>query len=235
MLLLALETATERASVAVLEGERLLAAESPPGAPTRSDALLPAIDRTMREAGVKVADLGGYAVAIGPGSFTGLRVGIATVKGLALPGGEPVAAVPTLAAMARQAGEPRPYPVVAVLDARRGEIYAAAYPAGPGFEPLVAEGLYGPGELAARLPPDARMLGDVDAFRAGIGFDGAGGPPARPLAETDGASLAMHVGVIGGRALAAGRGVGAAALVPRYLRRAEAEVRRTGERVEGPV
>ena len=82
-LLLALETATPFASVALLEGEGLVAEVGASGAAPHSTRVLPAIDALLEVAGAGLADVGGYAVSVGPGSFTGLRVGVATVKGLA--------------------------------------------------------------------------------------------------------------------------------------------------------
>jgi tRNA threonylcarbamoyladenosine biosynthesis protein TsaB len=179
-----------------------------------------------------VADLGAFAVSAGPGSFTGLRVGIATVKGLAFGGGARVAAVGTLDAIAARA--PRAAdPIVALVDARRGEVYAASFRREgedlvPGDLP---EGLYAPQELASRLPPRAALLGDgvavcADALRAALG------PRLRLLPPARGRPRAREVGLLGLRQLARGRGVDPADLVPRYVRRAEAEARRTGERTE---
>ena len=102
-LLLALETSGRVLSVALLRGEEVLAerqgARERPGA----ESLLPAVDEVLVRAGVRVADVEAFAVSIGPGSFTGLRVGIATVKGLAFGSGRPVAAVSSLAVLARGA------------------------------------------------------------------------------------------------------------------------------------
>ena len=71
-------------------------------------------------------DLGGWAVSLGPGSFTGLRIGVSTIKGLAFATRKPVAGVPTLDALASQVS-PTPYLICPILDARKGEVYAAFY------------------------------------------------------------------------------------------------------------
>jgi tRNA threonylcarbamoyladenosine biosynthesis protein TsaB len=223
--LLALETATAPGSVALLAGGGLALERVLPTGAATAETLLPAIDALLGTAGVPLAAVRGFAVSIGPGSFTGLRIGVATLKGLAFGAPQPVAAVPTLAALALRAA-PGPGPVIALLDARRGEVYAAGY-ADPGrLEPdALPEGLYGAAELAARLPPICRLVGDGvavcgEAIRRGRGAAAipAGGELPRAL---DVARLA--------RALLA-RGVAwtAADLVPRYVRRAEAEVKRTG-------
>ncbi|HXV37812.1 MAG TPA: tRNA (adenosine(37)-N6)-threonylcarbamoyltransferase complex dimerization subunit type 1 TsaB, partial [Myxococcota bacterium] len=148
-LLLALETATAEASVALLRGGELVdevAAAPGPAAAT----LLPAIDRLLERSGVALAAIDAFAVSVGPGSFTSLRVGIATVKGLAFGAAQPVVPVSTLAALALAAG-PTHESVVPLLDARRGELYAAAYAGGDVGAVSLAEGVYGIEALCERI------------------------------------------------------------------------------------
>jgi tRNA threonylcarbamoyladenosine biosynthesis protein TsaB len=221
--------------VALLRGEALLAERRAPPDRPGSEGLLPAIDALLRRAGCPVAALEAFAVCAGPGSFTGLRVGIATVKGLAFGSSAPVAAVGTLAALARRAPPTRD-PIVAVLDAKRGEVYAAAF-AGAGPEELVPEGLpeglYTPEELAARLPARCLLVGDGVEV-CGERLREALGPGVRSLPPPRGRPRARDVGVLGARMLRRGEGIAAEDLVPRYLRRAEAEARRMGLRTEPP-
>jgi tRNA threonylcarbamoyladenosine biosynthesis protein TsaB len=222
---LALETASSYASVALLEGERLIAEVGASGARPHSARVLPAIHSLLELAGASVSDLGGYAVSVGPGSFTGLRVGVATVKGLAFGDAAPVAAVSTLAAVASSAIV-SDLPVLACLDARRGEVYAAVWSANR--EVLVPEGVYGAAALAEQLPGRCVLVGCageepvLEGLAAQLPVTLA---PPQPL-------RAWWVGVLGARLLAAGEGVPASELAPRYVRRAEAEVRRTGLRFE---
>jgi len=234
-LLLAFETATRAVSVALLRGGDLVAEELAPGDRTTAETLLPALDALLARAGLTLAAVDAFAVSVGPGSFTGLRVGIATVKGLAFGSGRRVAPVPTLAALARTATEPRDV-VVAMLDARRGEVYAAAYALAAGAalpREIVPAGVYTGEALARRLPPDCVLVGDGvgvcgDWLRARLGE----GVALQPVPERE--PRARHIGALGAAMLAVGGGVAAADLVPRYLRRAEAEVKRTGERFESP-
>ena len=243
-MLLALETAARAPSVALLAGDELLAEERAPAGRTGAEGLLPCVDAALARVGVALDAVEAVAVSIGPGSFTGLRVGVATVKGLLFGCSRPVVPVPTLAALARLAPEAETEPVVALLDARRGEFYAAAYrcvggwaggwagaaePAGApeACEPL--EGVYTPEELATRLPAACLLVGEGvplcgERLRAWCGPGVRLGPATDPRAR--------DVGALGRRLLAAGGGIDAADLVPRYLRRAEAEVKRTGERFE---
>jgi len=229
-LILAIESATLRPSVALLEGEEILALRvALPGA-SAAAVVLPAVEAVLAEAGAALDDIGLFALAIGPGSFTGLRVGLATLKGLAFESERLVVPVPTLAALCLAAGSAET-PVAAMLDARRGEVYAAAYgPAAPapGEVELLPEGLYRLLDVAARLSRDCCITGDgaplLSAALAAAGLPAATEvvhPPAAPAV----ARLALRLFVLG-------RARTAAELVPRYLRRAEAEARRTGEPLE---
>ena len=229
--LLAVDTATEVASWALWRGGALVAERrADPGLAT-AEALLPALDALLAEAGLTLDGVGAFAVSIGPGSFTGLRIGVATVKGLAFASGRPVVPVATLAATALHAG---PGATAAVLDARRGELYAAGFSVAADGVPRAAdwlpEGVLAVRELAARLPAGCRVVGEGIAVCAGA----LEATSARLLAPPYAATTACQVASLGARALASGEGLAAADLVPRYLRRAEAEVKRTGRRFESP-
>jgi tRNA threonylcarbamoyladenosine biosynthesis protein TsaB len=231
-LLLAIESSGIEPSVALLRGGELVAERCAAAHRPGSETLLPAIDALLRRARCELAAVEAFAVSAGPGSFTGLRVGIATVKGLAFESGLPVAAVSTLAALALRAPRTRD-PIVAVLDARRDEVYAADFARNAGaLEPgELPEGLYSAEELARRLPRRCILVGDGVAV-CGERVRGALGPGVRSLPPPRGRVRARDVGLLGFRLLERGEGVDPADLVPRYVRRAEAEVRRTGERSE---
>jgi tRNA threonylcarbamoyladenosine biosynthesis protein TsaB len=167
VIVLGLDTATPSTVAGVLVGDAVFEArdDPAPGArPAHASRLLGAAEEALTLAGVGWDDVERIAVGVGPGSFTGLRIGIATARALAQGHGLPVVGVSTLEALARGAGEPV---VLAVLDARRGEAFAAAY---GGSDPLrVVEGF-----APAALPPDA-LAERVRAL------------PAAPLAVGDGA------------------------------------------------
>jgi tRNA threonylcarbamoyladenosine biosynthesis protein TsaB len=93
---------------------------------THSERLLSAIHFVLKEAGCAMETLDGWAVSLGPGSFTGLRIGVSTVKGLAFATGKPVVGVPTLDGLAAQIS-PTPYLICPILDARKKEVYTAFY------------------------------------------------------------------------------------------------------------
>lgn len=231
-LLLGVDTATDVASWALWRGDSLVAEQrAAVGRPT-AEALLPALDALLAATGVRLDDLTGFAVSIGPGSFTGLRIGVATVKGLAFAPAKPVVGVPTLAALACHAQGPGP--VVALLDARRGEVYAAGFEKGSGGVPTPArwlpEGVVLVRELADRLPAGCRLVGEGLA----VCGDAFASTDLMPLAPPYVATTARHVAALGAQRLIIEALPSAAALTPRYVRRAEAEVKRTGERFEAP-
>ncbi|HWM76502.1 MAG TPA: tRNA (adenosine(37)-N6)-threonylcarbamoyltransferase complex dimerization subunit type 1 TsaB, partial [Methylomirabilota bacterium] len=100
MRVLAVETSTLAGGAALLDGELVVGEYALDVSATHSERLMVAIDRVLTDAGWTVRDLEGLAVSVGPGSFTGLRIGLSTVKGLALALSIPIVAVPTLDAMA---------------------------------------------------------------------------------------------------------------------------------------
>lgn len=126
MNILAVDTATNSCSVAVTVDGKLAAELTTVKNETHSKHLMELIHLVLKNAGFGVGDLDGLAVTIGPGSFTGLRIGISTIKGLALALGKPVVGISTLKALARQCGR-TPHLICPLLDARKGEVYAAAY------------------------------------------------------------------------------------------------------------
>ncbi len=126
MKILAIDTSTPVGSIALAEGALLKAQHILNVGTTHNQRLLPGIDRLLGDTGWTVNDLDALAVSLGPGSFTGLRIGMSTIKGLAWATGKPLAGIPTLDALA--ANIPAvPYQICPVLDARKGEIYTALY------------------------------------------------------------------------------------------------------------
>jgi tRNA threonylcarbamoyladenosine biosynthesis protein TsaB len=128
MLLLAIDTSTLTSSVAVLRGPDVLA-EREGGVELHSERLIQHIDESLAEAKVSLDDLSAIAIGLGPGSFTGLRIGMATAKGLCFATGKPLWAVSSLAALALDGASALELPaiVVPVMDARRNEVFAGFY------------------------------------------------------------------------------------------------------------
>jgi tRNA threonylcarbamoyladenosine biosynthesis protein TsaB len=124
-LILSVETATLAGSVALSRGEQILAAFAGDSGASHSNTLLNDIDKLLRESEVDLSEIDLFAIATGPGSFTGLRIGIATVKGLAATLDRPCAGIPTLHAVALAADEFSRS--VALLPAGRGEVFAQLF------------------------------------------------------------------------------------------------------------
>ena len=125
MNILAVDTAGKTVGVALLQDDRLLYEVYLDAGMTHSETLMPMIDTCLKTCGMTCADIDLYGVNAGPGSFTGLRIGLAVVKGLALPRQIPCAGVSTMAALAYGlAGEGT---VIGAQDARRGQVYWGAF------------------------------------------------------------------------------------------------------------
>ncbi|HYP89486.1 MAG TPA: tRNA (adenosine(37)-N6)-threonylcarbamoyltransferase complex dimerization subunit type 1 TsaB [Polyangiaceae bacterium] len=137
MRVLGIETSTSQASAALVEGGRVVKSLAHPRPKQSAERLLPMIAELLAEVGWSRSSLDRIGVALGPGSFTGLRVGIACAQGLALGLGVPLLGVTSPRAMARAVPDSILGLRCAILDARRGEVFAAAHQAGP----LAAEAL----------------------------------------------------------------------------------------------
>jgi len=126
MKILSIDTSTDYLSVAVMDGAKVLASYHRPSHRNHSRLLVPVISNLVKRCRLKLKDIGGLCVSIGPGSFTGLRIGVVTVKGLAYALNKPVVTVPTLDVIAHRAGSFKGL-VVPVLDAKKNKVYACLY------------------------------------------------------------------------------------------------------------
>jgi tRNA threonylcarbamoyladenosine biosynthesis protein TsaB len=126
MRILSVDTASKSCSVGIVEDSYLLAELTIIPGTTHSRHLMALIQKAIDLSGMKISDMDGYAVTKGPGSFTGLRIGISSVKGLAAVTGKPVVGVSSLDALASQAIAPS-HLVCPLLDARKGEVYFSYY------------------------------------------------------------------------------------------------------------
>ncbi len=222
MLILALDTATLVSSVALAAPDRLLGELTLQTRKTHSERLMPHVEQLLALAETDKAAIGAIAVSIGPGSFTGLRIGLATAKALAYALRIPLVGVPTLAALAF--GCPVPGALLApTMDAQKGNIYLALYRWQAGdleevMPPAVLDHEAAAAELAAR-PGGAVVLGEAVALY-GEAFRQAGVALAEPHVAMP---RAGSVALLGARLLAAGVRHGAMDLEPLYIRRSEAE------------
>jgi tRNA threonylcarbamoyladenosine biosynthesis protein TsaB len=215
MKVLAVDTTSARESVAVSDDLVVLAEVRVLTRGGHSPHLLPAIAFALEVAGLRPSDVEGYAVTLGPGSFTGVRVGLSTIQGLALAGGRPCLGLSTLDVLgALAAGEAET--VVAMVDAARGgQVFAAGYGADGArrWEP----GAFAPAEVARGVDGSAAFVGDgAERYQSEI------------LAERPDARfprrrlyLAGTLARMADARLRAGEGIAPGALRPLYLRAAD--------------
>lgn len=214
MLTLALETSGKQATAALLRNETLLA-ESPPDARRSAQSLAPAIQTLLNENSVRAGDIDLVAVSIGPGSFTGLRVGVTTAKLFAWAVGAEVIGVNTLDAIAFQAAA-GDFPLHAAIDAHRKQVFTAYYDQ-PGFGAAqvrvvgVDDWL---GELAA---------GDTVASPMAEKLKGRTPPDVRLASPQVSTPMATSIGEVGRRLFERGLREELLSLAPQYYRQSAAE------------
>ncbi|MGH7856168.1 MAG: tRNA (adenosine(37)-N6)-threonylcarbamoyltransferase complex dimerization subunit type 1 TsaB [Candidatus Binatia bacterium] len=232
MTVLGIDTATAAATVGICRDGRILGERSELHERDHAASLPAMVSGVLRDVGLAVDDLEGVAVSIGPGSFTGLRVGLSFAKGLAYAGGIPIVGVPTLEAFALvvdvEAGLVAP-----CLDARKGEVYLAVYArAADGVRELVAARAMSP-------PAAAREIAERFGDRAGVVVGDAAERYPSEFASIAARGVALHplpkVHPSGGVVAACGEDLlrrsdtaPPGGLEPLYLRPSEAERRRQG-------
>lgn len=229
MKIIALESSAVTASVAVAEDEKLLAQSFQNSGLTHSATLMPMAADLLENTGLTLDEMDVVAVAAGPGSFTGVRIGVAAAKGLAWPGDKPCAACSTLESMAWQCahmgGE-----VCAAMDARRNQVYCARFLAENGeLKRLTDDRAMGLDELAEEVRASGEMqilVGD-GAHLAQKALEGQGLPcilmPPHLIYQT-----AWGVARCALRLAREGGLVSAAAMAPSYHRLSQAERERLG-------
>lgn len=222
-----MDTATPCSAIALSFGTRkdgmVLASLSLTGNVTHSRRLFTAIDYLMKEAEVDWLSIAGIGVSLGPGSFTGLRIGMATAKGLAAATGKVLLGVSTLDALAAKCVTSRL--ICTVLDARKKEVYSAFYRCnGNGFSERVSDiSVMAPEKLAAVINEPVVMVGDGakvygDLFRRLLGENVIFAPSQ--LHEPSASSL----GMLAGEKLLSGEHLNVADAVPVYIRSSDAEL-----------
>ncbi len=226
MRILALDTTTEYGSVALLDESRVVAEVGSAASVSHSARLLKSVDHLLKLASWDIEDIDGFAAAAGPGSFTGIRVGLSTIKALSFASGKPVAPVSSLAALAAKLRDSGGRLLCPFIDAKKGEVYSALYESsGRELKEVIPQGAYAPDALLSLLPSrrQVHFLGTgVAAYGEKIRsrFGDRARFPDRSL------FIGREVGVLGREILARGGGMKGEALEPIYFRKSQAEERK---------
>lgn len=231
MLLLAFETSAKAASVALFEDEKLLAEQYQNTAMTHSQTLLVMAQDMLKQCGRTAREVEGVAVANGPGSFTGVRIGVAAAKGFAWGGETPCCGVSTLEAMALWLGQSDGY-ICACMDARRSQVYNALFKAKNGELTRICE------DRAVSVEELCKELAALDApvYLVGDGsllckkaFPAAVLPPEHRMHQR-----AEGVAIAAKAAIDRGETCDGNALTPNYLRLSQAERERLEKEKASP-
>ncbi len=223
MKVLGIDTSTSCGSVGLIDHGEVISDYLLNVPVTHSQRLLGAIELILREARCTIENLDGWAIALGPGSFTGLRIGVSTVKGLAFATGKPVIGVSTLDVLASQVG-PTPYLVCPVLDARKKEVYTASYRFEKGLIKRQSDyQAIKPEDLAGRIKEPTIFLGDgAKAYRDLLlnSLPSLAFFPFAPLHLSHGSTVA----ILGSELLERGKCLDLSTFAPIYVRPSEAEI-----------
>lgn len=225
MRILALETSTMLGGVAVMdESEGLVAEIRLNIKSTHSERLMAGIGFALKQAGLGINDIDAYGVSIGPGSFTGLRIGLSTMKGFSYSTGRPLVAVPTLEAFAWNFPFSM-YPVCVMLDARKKQVYAAVFQwRNDGFERTVEEMSADPLEIVNELKGPFICAGEGallygDSIRAAVGRNAIFAPSQYMVPSPS------NVAGLGLKKALNGEFSDPVGLIPFYIRKSEAEIK----------
>ncbi len=159
MIILGLDTSTLAGSIALIRDEQILAEASFNLGRKHTERLLPEMDWMFQRLGLEPKAIQGIAVGIGPGSFTGVRVGLATAKGLALSLSVPIVGVSSLEALAWSVNFYQG-PILALLDARKGEVFAGFYQGGKDFHSVSDQMVISPENLRPLIKENTLAVGE---------------------------------------------------------------------------
>jgi tRNA threonylcarbamoyladenosine biosynthesis protein TsaB len=235
MKILAIETSTLLGGIAIIDDASGFIAEVKLNVKsTHSERLVSEIGYIMDKTGLQLKDIDTFAVSIGPGSFTGLRIGVSTVKGFSYATEKPIVAIPTLEALAWNFPFCR-YPVCTLLDARKKEVYAAVFAwQGEGFRRIVHEEAIGIERLCGYLNEQEGGIGEKVLFAGegallyrGIIMNSMGQNVLFPPPDKMTPSPA-NVAYLGVRKAVRGEFADSVGLVPWYIRKSEAELKKNG-------
>lgn len=227
MKILSLECSATPASVAIIEDGKLLASSFVNTRLTHSQTLMPMVENTLKAAKLTINDIEGLAISNGPGSFTGVRIGISALKGMAAPKNTPCVAVSTLRAMAQNYSDTDCY-VCAVMDARCNQVYNALFEISDGVITRLCEDR---ALLCDELAEEIKALSQQSTKNIIIVGDGTdifypfveGLPHLKKSAPQNRFQNAVGVGLCSMEAFANNKTISALELLPFYLRLPQAE------------
>ncbi len=223
MKILAVDTTSHGCSVAVVDNQKVLAEFHLLKRETHSKHLLSSIDSLLETSGLDITQVDGFAVAKGPGSFTGLRIGISTVKGLAAATGKPVTGVSSLKALACGVPVCREQ-ICAIIDARKNEVYASFYRyVDNNIVRITKEIAVSPHELVKKIDETTLFVGSgVDVYKQKL-VDIAG-QNSIFSSERNNYINAVNVANLAALSFQKGDNSDIAGLVPNYIRKSDAEI-----------
>ena len=224
MKILAFDSTARSASVAVLEDEQLLGSYDIDNGFTHSELLLPMAENLLKSLGIDIGEIGLFAVTVGPGSFTGVRIGAALVKGLAFGRDIPCVEVSSVEALAENLSGLDGY-IVPCIDARRGQVYTATFVSNGGEIKRLNED---------RVMPVTELAHELCDVSADVYIVGDGYVSAHRTFEREGVQVkntpsllikgsAASIGRVAYRKFKAGGAVSDRELSPKYLRMPQAE------------
>lgn len=234
MRILAVDTSTNVASAAILEDQVIIGEYNCNRGKTHSQRLMPMVQHLMETTGLTVNDIDAFSASIGPGSFTGLRIGVTTIKAMAFAAEKPVISVHTLDALAYNL----PFAenlICPMIDARNNQVFTAIYRfIGDKLERLTDYMGIPVTELAdilRKIEGDIVFLGDAcnmhrDYFESELGNRVKIAPPGTALAK------ASSVAILAGKAYSEGKLESCYDMVPFYLRKSQAERERENQKVK---
>lgn len=223
MLILAVDTTTFSGSVALLRKTTLLAEVNLESPMTHSEKLLPAVDFILKSNSLDIQNIDGYALSVGPGSFTGIRIGLSTIKSFSWASGKPIAPVSTLEALALKLKDPQKRLLSPLLDAKKGEIYGGLFESrGKKLNEIVPQGAYSPDRFFSLLPSHRviHFIGSgVDVYKEKI-FQ-----YFKDKARLSSRShfIAHEIGLLGYQMLRDNKGKDFRQVQPLYFRKSQAE------------
>jgi tRNA threonylcarbamoyladenosine biosynthesis protein TsaB len=223
MRLLGIETSTHSGSVAIVEDERILGEQFLNNGPTHSEKLLPMIDLLLKEVGMDKKEIDGISVSSGPGSFTALRIGISTAKGLAFSLGIPVVGVSSLEVLALNLLF-TPFVICSIIDAKKNELFAAFFTSSNWRLCRSSDDmLISPHDLVNMIREKTVLVGN-GAIVYGDFLSDALGELSVFCPSSFNFPRASNCALLGAKRLINGFKDDLSALAPQYLRRVDAEI-----------